>query len=215
MNLVSSESDESDDDGAEDIDHECCRDGLYVAQTRLNDTDGRRRDFLGLFTRRKIKKGEFIGFYTGEWYTERAYNRLRASQRTQRNEYAISSSSGLILSPPIGRYRRPTIKDHPISMANEPSRYYQANATLREYSFNFDEVEDGLEEARFDEDFDAIGLIACRDIGRNREILWFYGAAFPRPYSVGKQCKMPPNAEDPIKMFDYIPLTAVPHFIHS
>ena len=33
MNLVSSESDES-DDGAEDIDHECCRGGLYVAQTR-------------------------------------------------------------------------------------------------------------------------------------------------------------------------------------
>ena len=76
MNLVSSESHES-DDGAEDIDHECCRGGLYVAQTRLNDTDGRRRDFLGLFTRRKIKRGEFIGFYTGEWYTERAYNRLR------------------------------------------------------------------------------------------------------------------------------------------
>ena len=109
MNLVSSESDESDDNGAEDIDHECCRGGLYVAQTRLNDTDGRRRDFLGLFTRRKIKRGEFIGFYTGEWYTERAYNRLRARQRTQRDEYAISSSSGLILSPPIGRYRRPTI----------------------------------------------------------------------------------------------------------
>ena len=45
-------------------------------------------------------------------------------------------------------------------MANEPSRYNQANAILREYAFNFDEVEDGLEEARFDEDFDAIGLIA-------------------------------------------------------
>ena len=86
MNLVSSESDESDDDGADDIDHECCRDGLYVAQTRLNDTDGRRRDFLGLITRRKIKRGEFIGFYTGEWYTERAYNRLRATHRTQRDE---------------------------------------------------------------------------------------------------------------------------------
>jgi hypothetical protein len=86
MNFVSSESDESDDDGAEDIDHECCRGGLYGAQTRLKDTDGRRRDFLGLFTRRKIKRGEFIGFYTGEWCTERAYNRLRATQRTQRDE---------------------------------------------------------------------------------------------------------------------------------
>lgn len=216
MNLISSESDESDDDGAEDIDHECCRPALYVAPTRLTDhTTGRRHDFLGLFTRRKIRKGEFIGFYTGDWFTERAYNRLRAAQRAQRDIYAISASSGLILSPPVGRNRRPTAKDYPISMANEPSHYDEANAILREYSFNFDEVEDGLEEARFDEDFDAIGLIACRDIGRNREILWFYGAAFPRPYHVGKQCKVPANEEDPMKMFGYIPLTAVPHFIHS
>jgi hypothetical protein len=216
MNLVSSESDESDDDHVEDIDHECCRDGLYVAQTRLSeDSTGWRRGFLGLFTRRKIKKGEFIGFYTGQWYTERAYNRLHAAQRTKRDEYAISSSSGLILSPPIGQNRRPIVQLSPLSMANEPSHYKQANAILREYSFNFDEIENGIEEARFDEDFDAIGLIACRDIGRNREILWYYGAAFPRPYNVGKQCKLPVNEEDPLKMFGYIPLIAVPHFIHS
>ena len=36
------------------------------------------------------------------------------------------------------------------------------------------------------------------------QVLWS-----SRPYSVGKQCKVPPNAEDPIKMFDYIPLTSL------
>ena len=75
-------------------------------------------------------------------------------------------------------------------MANEPPTYSMANAILREYQFNFDELEDGMDEARFDEDFDAIGLVACRDIGRNREILWFYGSSYPRPYTVGKQCNL-------------------------
>ena len=56
-------------------------------------------------------------------------------------------------------------------MANEPPNYSMANAILREYQFNFDELEEGMDEARFDEDFDAIALVACRDIGRNREIL--------------------------------------------
>ena len=82
------------------------------------------------------------------------------------------------------------------------------------YQFNFDELEDGMDEARFDEDFDAIALVACRDIGRNREILWFYGSSYPRPYTVGKQCKMPQNAEDPSQLFQYIPLSAVPTNIH-
>ena len=54
-------------------------------------------------------------------------------------------------------------------MANEPPNYSMANAILREYQFNFDELEEGMDEARFDEDFDAIALVACRDIGRNRE----------------------------------------------
>ena len=211
MNLISSESDESDDE-EDEISHECVRDGLYVAQTRLYDENGGRHNFLGLFTKRKLKAGDFIGFYAGEWYTERAYARLRA--RAARDVYAISSSSGLVLSPPLSRGRRPNHRHYPISMANEPPTYSMANAILREYQFNFDELEDGMDEARFDEDFDAIGLVACRDIGRNREIMWFYGSSYPRPYTVGKQCKMPQNAEDPSQLFQYIPLSAVPTNIH-
>ena len=72
MNLISSESDESEDE-EDEISHECVRDGLYVAQTRLYDENGDRHNFLGLFTKRKLKAGDFIGFYTGEWYTERAF----------------------------------------------------------------------------------------------------------------------------------------------
>ena len=214
VNLISSESDDSDDEG-NDVDHECCRDGLYVSQSRLYEENGGRANFLGLFTKNKIKAGSFIGFYAGEWFTERRYNRLAAKGRALRDKYAISCSSGLIISPPIGRDKRPDFRKFPISMANEPSLYGAANAILREYTFNFDEIEDGIEDERFDEDFYAVGLVACRDIGSNREILWHYGAAYPRPYSVGKKCRVPANEEDPISLFEHIPLSAVPAHIVS
>lgn len=204
-----------------DIEHECCRDGLYVAQTGLSDENGRRHSFMGLFTRRKIRKGEFIGFYTGEWFTECAYQRLRPAQRAMRDAYAVSLSSDLVVSPPMNRrgrrdlQRRPDMKKHPLSMANEPSLHRQANVILKEYSFLYDEIESGVDEERADESFDAIGLVACRDIGRNREIFWSYGPHYPRPYPAGKNCRQPEAAQDPASLYEFIPLCAVPAFIHS
>ena len=41
---------------------------------------------------------------------------------------------------------------------------------MRLQSLEGGDAKDGLEETRFGDDFDAIGLIKGRDIGRNREI---------------------------------------------
>jgi hypothetical protein len=90
----------------------------------------------------------------------------------------------------------------------EPIFYGTANATLREYSFTFDDIEGGISEELYDEDFDAVGLVAFREIGQNGEILCFYGHSYPRPFNVGKQCNVHSNS-DAIKLFDYIPIEAV------
>ena len=208
INLVSDESDESDDDG-QGVDTTCCRRGLFTAQSRLYDENGRRHRFLGLFTTRAIKTGEFIGFYTGEWWSERSYKRLR--NRRFRDEFAIQTSDDWIVSPPLVN-GRPDPYVHPLAMANEPSEHGEANAFLVEYTFCFDELEDGLDADVFgDDDFSALGLVACRDIGRNREILWTYGGNYPRKYVKGKNCKRPRRLEDPTMVFDRIPLCAVSH----
>ena len=89
----------------------------------------------------------------------------------------------------------------------------EANAYLVEYTF-LDELEDGLDPDEYgDEEFSALGLVACRTIGKNREILWSYGPSYPRRYQHGKNCRRPSHPEDPRDVFKRIPLEAVSHSI--
>jgi hypothetical protein len=144
----------------------------------------------------------------GDTRIESGFRELNAGKQKIRDKYAISLSSGLVISPPIGKRKVPNYKKFPLSVANEPIFYGTANATLREYSFTFDDIEGGISEELYDEDFDAVGLVAFREIGQNGKILCFYGHSYPRPFNVGKQCNVHSNS-DAIKLFDYIPIEAV------
>ena len=219
INLISSESDDEPTENVQNINHPCSRNGLYVARTKLYDVEGKRMDHNGLFTSQQIKKGDFILFYTGEFYTEDAYRKLRDVRL--RNEYAISLENDIVVSPPLNGMRPdPTL--HPGSMANEPSPGSHSNAILMEYDFTVDELSvpaSDIDENihSLDDDFQAVGLVSCRDIGKYREIVWSYGSSFPRPYSIGKPCKAPKRREiqDPLRVFGgSIPIEAVAYQIH-
>lgn len=193
-----------------DIDHPCCRPDLYIARTKLCK-NGQRYTFLGLFTGKPLKAGQFIGFYTGEWWDPEAYERRKDKHKL--NEYALNTSADLIISPPIAKYeKRPDIKKHPMSISNEPNEKQISNAILVEYNFNVDEIDidaDEIDEERWDDDFPAAALVTCKDIKKDEEILWTYGGN-PRPYRKGKSCKRPKKLEDPFKVLKSIPPCAVP-----
>ena len=67
LNLLSDESDEEQD--AQHVYSPCCRNGLYIAHTKLAGSDGGRLPFRDLFASKSLGVGAFVGFYTGDWYT--------------------------------------------------------------------------------------------------------------------------------------------------
>ena len=207
----------SDDDEFLPIRHSCCRQNLYISQTKLTNENGQRLPFWGLFTSEKLKPGDFVGFYTGEWWDPHAYE--RRSNKKKLNEYALNTSNELIISPPIEAYGRPDMEKHPISMCNEPSAFETANAFVAEFQFRVDEInieKDKIDKDRHDEYFPACGLVMCKTIGRNREILWTYGGN-PRPYRAGKNCKRPKKSQwkKPYDVLGQIPPCAVPIHIRT
>ena len=88
LNLLSDESDEEQD--GEHVYSPCCRNGLYIAQTKLAGSDGGRLPFRGLFASKSLCVGAFVGFYTGDWYTPEKLESMPDVRR--RNEYAVSTS---------------------------------------------------------------------------------------------------------------------------
>ena len=88
LNLLSDESDEEQD--GEHVYSPCCRNGLYIAQTKLAGSDGGRLPFRGLFASKALCVGAFVGFYTGDWYTPKKLESMPDVRR--RNEYAVSTS---------------------------------------------------------------------------------------------------------------------------
>lgn len=161
-----------------------CRRDLYIARTRLQNAKGERYHFWGLFCHNLIKKGEFIGLYTGTWVHE--------SDET-RNAYGLILSIGAVVTPPIRETNgvvsvsRPEL--YPAALANEPKRDDHANAFLHEWVLDRSEVS-GIPRQIQDERFFCAGLVACTDIPGNTEIRWYYGDSYQkhRNYNAGKPC---------------------------
>jgi hypothetical protein len=215
ISLNTSDDSSSDESDREEVEHDCCIDGLYVKRTKLHDANGRRHTFRGLFTSKPLKRGEFLGFYTGNWWDPERYERLATAKKRALDRYAVTTFSGLVLSPPL-RQGLVTMK-HPLAMMNEPNPYSESNAMMVEYEFCIDELDLSEKEKlkledRWDEDFPAVGLVMCKSVGKHKEILWTYGASYPRPYRIGKSCKAPRKSslQDPLQVFEAIPPCAVP-----
>ena len=202
LNLLSDESDEEQD--GEHVYSPCCRNGLYIAQTKLAGSDGGRLPFRGLFASKPLRTGAFVGFYTGDWYTPEKLESMPDVRR--RNEYAVSTSGDarcdeIICSPPVERHRIDEMK-YPVGLANEPGKYSTANCMLVEYKFTMDELTDPslVPEELHGEDIIAIGIVTTRAVGAHRELTWHYGSSYRRSYDVGRPTRLPRGLrpEDPI-----------------
>ena len=184
---------------------DACRSDLYVAQTRVQ-RNGHRYEFQGLFCHNQIHKGEFIGLYTGEF------------GRVQTNDtYTLQLSNGAIVSPPItedGKVAEPG--KHPIPLANEPYPASRANAFLAEWTLGREEVKD-IPDWNEEEVFFCVGLVACADIPRDREIRWNYGKAYEkrRNYRIGTDCEKPARFQHPIDVIGKIPFHFVTGYIYT
>lgn len=193
------------------------RSDLYIARSRLRSADGSRLDCWGLYCHNNIKRGEFIGLYTGIWTHE--------SEETM-NTYSLRLSIGAVVTPPtIQLNQTVTVQNpelYPTALANEPKRNDSANASLHEWVLDRSEVSNIPSEIR-DERFFCAGIAACANISKNTEIRWFYGDLYQtnRNYNPGKQCKSmhftPQHPMEGLRNFGiyYIHFDAVTPFIST
>ena len=167
LNLLSDESDEEQE--GQHVYSPCCRNGLYIAQTKLAGSDGGRLPFRGLFASKSLGVGAFVGLYSGDWYTPEKLESMPDVRR--RNEYAVSTSGDsrcdeIICSPPAQRHRIDEVK-YPVGLANEPGKYSTANCMLVEYKFTMDELTDPslVPEDLHGEEIVAIGIVTTPSFG--------------------------------------------------
>ena len=159
------------------------RSDLYVSRSRLSAPNGARYDFWGLYCEHDLGVGDFIGMYNGMWISS-------SDSFSFGNRYAIECSIGVTVAPPG---QRPDPRRYPIAMANEPPLGVEANATMQEFHFGREHVEN-IPSQHNEDLFHGVGLIACVAIPRNTEIYWHYGPRYHRDYTTGSSCRAEANA---------------------
>ena len=217
ISLDSSDSEDSEEVNARQITHVThpgCRPNLYVSRTTLYSQPGERLDEMGIFTSVPLQPGQFVGLYNGTWWDMDAYQSIPNPRRASLDRYSIGTSGDqdgeIVVSPPLVN-GQPSPAAHPLAMANEPQQLSSANCVLVEFNFLLDEVDvdpNSVPEERQDDEYCAVGLVVCRPVGSNRELLWHYGRNYPRPtWSAGKACRAPRRNrwEDPLVVLGRIP----------
>lgn len=157
--------------------------GLYVKRTHLKKGN-KRLDFNGLFTQNLIKAGDFIGFYSGNFYDD------DDDFLHQTSSYAMSASGYTVIPP--GEFSSHGVDPqlYPIAMANEPPLSKTSNAFIKEWRYARECVPGMAGSTKID----ALCLHACRDILPHEEIYYYYGDSYDRrkygrkPHNVGAPC---------------------------
>ena len=189
---------------------DACRGGLY---TRLSSVVPWQRNEYGLFTQHALEKGAFVGLYAGDWHGVREY--LRLDTRLALDRYAVTTTDKkMVVAPPLGHGGRPDPRLFPLAMMNEPVSYWEANCTIHEVKFVYDELDDpNLTVAEDDQDGEWIGLamVTCKRVGAGRELTWNYGPSYPRTgYEAGAECSLDERAQRPHTVLVHgIPVSAV------
>ena len=190
----------------------CARPGLYCARTTLVCGGGQRVEETGLFTSAPLRAGAFLCLYNGRWYDVARYESLPEHARL--NEYAVQlkdERGSVIVAPPFEDGEKPSPFRYPASMANEPPPGRAANAVLLHFHFLLDEIDvdpRAVADDLADEEFVAVGLVACRPLAAHEEIFWNYGKHYDRRYKPGKGCRAPRDVEDPTDVLERIPADA-------
>ena len=161
---------------------------LAVSQTTLtNPETSSRYPFLGLYTTKDLKKGEFLGFYNGDF---------KDGDYKGKSRYAFSTSIG---------YFKPKEKKgivdplrYPLAMCNEPPPHQEANVFLKEFS----SARHTIPSLPQNTQITAIGFYACKNVRAGSELFINYGPDYhgrrdyPNPNNislknlVGKGCKL-------------------------
>ena len=166
---------------------------------------------LGLFSDHPVKAGELLGFYSGTWRTDEEFDALPLRQQRRLGEYAVDVRSGsgedLVVSPFETGDRTQTAADHPLCMANEAAAPENANSAFKTVELMFDEVSGSIPESEVDGTWIGLAVIACRDIGRGREITVHYGDGFRRTWNAGMPCD--PPVTDPPTALGLVPIRAL------
>ena len=158
---------------------------------------------LGLFSGVRMRAGDLIGYYTGEWRSEAEYGAMPEAQRRRLDEYAVTvepelergrgDATPMVVSPPMPEQQpRPDPASFPLAFANEATRPLTANAAFTLVQMRVDDVRGAVPADQVDGEWLGLAVYACRDIGRNREILVHYGDTFPRGrygYVEGEPCR--------------------------
>jgi len=170
-------------------------DGLYLTRSNLSTSGGTRIEDLGLFTSGPIPSGTLIGFYTGFFMDDEAYDALSGSVKRALGRYAVSSEDKTI--SPIDPGHPESGVDfmrHPMAASNEPAK--SGNNSMANMFAETRVLDTG------DAQFECVCMFACRSIPAEVELVWTYGDAYDRVgYENGADCPKPSVLEDPFPMF--------------
>ena len=141
-----------------------------------------------LVAKRRIQKGEFIGFYDGD---------VRETC-TRDSVYAVSMDRRHCIVPfpneaDITYSQRQKL---PLTCMNEPNKDQYANCFMSVQDFSAEEIHNvhliaDYTHAHF---FRALACFACCDIEKDEELTWWYQNSYQKirdakQYTAGKQCK--------------------------
>ena len=134
----------------------CYCDNLYVAKSRLHGN--------GVFCRVTLRRGDFIGVYSGQQMSLPRY--LSCARRDPTlSEYAMEVNGGIVIGDP----RRDLM-----AVVNEPAPKQTANV--------------GMVVLKRDERTQAVAYYAASTIRPHTELRVHYGGNYhQRPYAVGKR----------------------------
>ena len=177
--------------------------GLYLAPSQLLKYEKGKRTGTpigeyGLFTSNDIEAGEFIIFYTGAFFTNANWQRLKAddsAMHTRFEQYSVYSGPLLdhervyLAAPVRTTHVAEDLQRFPAAAINEPSARKKGRANVFAWTISNFEVNEHGETAK------VLGfpLCACRTIKAGEELTWNYGPGYAshraaKNYQAGRAC---------------------------
>lgn len=141
-----------------------------VGRTTLTSVDGTRLPFHGLFATEAIQRGDFVGFYCGDFYDE-------DDEEVPTSAYAMNGSGFLVVPPTIDPVW------YPMAMVNEPPLGASANVCLLEWA-KAGEVDPDWPKKT--DPVQCLSFHATRTIRAGEEIFLHYGPEYDRSHYPAK-----------------------------
>ena len=157
------------------------RNGLYYGPTSVHpEVNGEVKltEFLpemGLYTEGPIPVGEFVAFYTGEFFANEEIDAMHANQperfdRMQPYMIELAGTDVTLAADPDPSTNRVDPKTHVAATMNEPNKGSFANVFANTHTFEVPD-EDGIIKT-----VKAVCLYTCTNVPAHSELLYHYGS---------------------------------------